>query len=140
MLLEKQIVTQRVKKFPVFYAKPEVHCCVKKNSPLVPILSQIHPVCKFPADFSNVNSNIIFTSTPLFRVVSFLQIFKLKYYSAYLISILGYIATGLLVEFSKHSRKSKVKFSLCLTKHYVMKTYWDEGIAPRILELGTRIR
>jgi hypothetical protein len=33
--------------------------------------------------------------------------------------------------------KWKVKLSLSLTKHYVMKTYWGRrGIAPRILNLG----
>jgi hypothetical protein len=32
-----------------------------------------------------------------------------------------------------------VKLSLCLTKHYAMKTYWEiGGISPRILEFGTR--
>jgi hypothetical protein len=31
--------------------------------------------------------------------------------------------------------------SLCLTKHHPMKTYWGSGgIAPRILDLGTRWR
>jgi hypothetical protein len=35
----------------------------------------------------------------------------------------------------------KVKLSLCLTKHHAMKTYWGSGgIAPRILDLGTRWR
>jgi hypothetical protein len=35
----------------------------------------------------------------------------------------------------------KVKLSLCLTKHHGMKTYWRSGgIAPRILDLGTRWR
>jgi hypothetical protein len=35
----------------------------------------------------------------------------------------------------------KVKLSLCLTKHHVMKTYWGiGGLAPRILDLGTRWR
>jgi hypothetical protein len=35
--------------------------------------------------------------------------------------------------------KVKVKFSLCLTKHYDMRAYWGSGgIAPRILDLGTR--
>jgi hypothetical protein len=30
---------------------------------------------------------------------------------------------------------------LCLTKHHAMKTYWESGgIAPRILDLGTRWR
>jgi hypothetical protein len=30
---------------------------------------------------------------------------------------------------------------LCLTKHHAMKTYWwNGGIAPRILNLGTRWR
>jgi len=32
----------------------------------------------------------------------------------------------------------KVKLSLCLTKHHAMKTYWGGGIAPRILDLGSR--
>jgi hypothetical protein len=37
--------------------------------------------------------------------------------------------------------KVKVKLSLCLTKHHAMKTYWRSGgIAPRILDLGTRWR
>jgi hypothetical protein len=31
--------------------------------------------------------------------------------------------------------------SLCLTKYHAMKTYWGSGgIAPRILDLGTRWR
>jgi hypothetical protein len=35
----------------------------------------------------------------------------------------------------------KVKLSLCLTKHQAMKMYWgSRGIAPRILDLGTRRR
>jgi hypothetical protein len=35
--------------------------------------------------------------------------------------------------------KVKVKLALCLTKHHAMKTYWGSGgIAPRILDLGTR--
>jgi hypothetical protein len=37
--------------------------------------------------------------------------------------------------------KGKVKLSLCLTKHHAMKTYWGSGgIAPRIIDLGTRWR
>jgi hypothetical protein len=33
------------------------------------------------------------------------------------------------------------KLSLCLTKHHAMKTYWrNGGLAPRILDLGTRRR
>jgi hypothetical protein len=35
--------------------------------------------------------------------------------------------------------KVKVKLSLYLGKHHAMKTYWGSGgIAPRILDLGTR--
>jgi len=30
--------------------------------------------------------------------------------------------------------------SVYLTKHHAMKTYWGAGIAPRILDLGTRRR
>jgi hypothetical protein len=34
--------------------------------------------------------------------------------------------------------RGKVNFSLCLTKHHTMKTYWDGGgIAPRSLNFGT---
>jgi hypothetical protein len=37
--------------------------------------------------------------------------------------------------------KVKVKLSLCLTKHHAIKAYWGiGGIAPRILDLGTRWR
>jgi hypothetical protein len=37
--------------------------------------------------------------------------------------------------------KGKVKLSLCLNKHHVMKTYWGSGgIPPRILDVGTRWR
>jgi hypothetical protein len=33
----------------------------------------------------------------------------------------------------------KVKLSLCLTEHHAMQAYWGSGgIAPRILDLGTR--
>jgi hypothetical protein len=31
-----------------------------------------------------------------------------------------------------------VKLSLCLPKQNAMKTYWGGGIAPRILDLGTK--
>jgi hypothetical protein len=35
----------------------------------------------------------------------------------------------------------KVKLSLCLTKHHPMKKYWGSGgIAPRIIDHGTRWR
>jgi hypothetical protein len=35
----------------------------------------------------------------------------------------------------------KVKLSVCLTKHHARKTYWKSGgIAPHILDLGTRWR
>jgi hypothetical protein len=43
-------------------------------------------------------------------------------------------------ESGKAKAKSKVKLSLCLTKHQDMKTYWGGGIAPCILDLGTRRR
>jgi hypothetical protein len=37
--------------------------------------------------------------------------------------------------------KVKVKLALSLTKHHTMKTYWGSGgIAPRILDFGTRWR
>jgi hypothetical protein len=40
-----------------------------------------------------------------------------------------------------YKKVKKVKFSLCLTKHHAMKAYCGSGgIAPRILDLGTRCR
>jgi hypothetical protein len=40
-----------------------------------------------------------------------------------------------------HPCKRKVELSLCLTKHYTMKTYWGSGgMAPRIFKLGARWR
>jgi hypothetical protein len=39
----------------------------------------------------------------------------------------------------KGKGKVKVKLSLCLNKHHAMNTHWGSvGIAPRILDLGTR--
>jgi hypothetical protein len=41
----------------------------------------------------------------------------------------------------KMQKKKKVKLSLYLTKHHAIRAYWgSEGIAPRILDLGTRWR
>jgi len=37
-------------------------------------------------------------------------------------------------------RRKQAVFSLCLTKHPAMKTYWIGGIAPSILGLGTKRR
>jgi hypothetical protein len=47
-ILEKLTVTQLVKKFPGFKWNSEVHYRVHKNSPLVLILSQMHPDHTFP--------------------------------------------------------------------------------------------
>jgi hypothetical protein len=42
---------------------------------------------------------------------------------------------------SVYGSKKKVNLSLFLSKHHDMKTYWGSGgIAPRILDLGTRWR
>jgi len=42
---------------------------------------------------------------------------------------------------NRYLENVKVKMSLCLTKHHVMKKYWGSGrIAPCILFLGTRWR
>jgi hypothetical protein len=39
----------------------------------------------------------------------------------------------------KGKGKGKVKISLCLTKYHAMEGYWSRGgIAPRILDLGSR--
>jgi hypothetical protein len=41
------------------------------------------------------------------------------------------MADGLVI------KKVKVKLSLSLIKHHVMKTYWGGGIVPHMLDLGT---
>jgi hypothetical protein len=52
---------------------------------------------------------------------------------------LVFFATRSVVYCDAVKVKVKVKLSLCLTKHHAMKTYWGSGgIAPRIIDLGTR--
>jgi hypothetical protein len=52
ILLEKLLVTQLVKKFPFLW-----NSTVHKRLPLIPILSQMHPVHTFPPFFPNIHSN-----------------------------------------------------------------------------------
>jgi len=40
----------------------------------------------------------------------------------------------------KSLKVNKGKVVLYLTKHHAIETYWGRGIAPRILDLGTRRR
>jgi len=44
--------------------KPMVHYLVCKVSPLVPVLSQLHPVNTFPCYFPKIYTNIIFPCMP----------------------------------------------------------------------------
>jgi len=49
--------------FPRLLWNPKIHYRVDKNLPLIPILSQIHPVDILPPYFPKINSNIIFPCT-----------------------------------------------------------------------------
>jgi hypothetical protein len=52
-----------------------------------------------------------------------------------------YQAPFTCVRFLPPFTKVKVQLSLCWTKHHAMKAHWGSGgIAPRILDLGTRWR
>jgi hypothetical protein len=57
-LLETITVTQLVKKFPAFYGNL-IPCRIHNSSPLIPILSQMHPVHTFQSHFPKIQPNIL---------------------------------------------------------------------------------
>jgi hypothetical protein len=63
ILVVKLTVTQLFKKFPAFYITHKLNYRVHKSPSLVPIVSQINLVHKFPPYFPKIHSNIILTST-----------------------------------------------------------------------------
>jgi hypothetical protein len=68
---KKLIVSQWLKKFPSFLWNQKVYYCVDKSLPSKPKLTQMNPVhILTPCHF-----NIILLSTPVYQVVSLLEIF-----------------------------------------------------------------
>jgi hypothetical protein len=64
VLFEKLIVTQIVKKYPVFLWNPNVHYRVHTSPPLDPILSQLNPVRPIDPYLPKVHLNVILPPTP----------------------------------------------------------------------------
>jgi hypothetical protein len=57
-------VANSVKKLPRLLSKPKVHYRVYKSLPILPILSQMHPVHNLLPYFPKMHSDIIFPFTP----------------------------------------------------------------------------
>jgi hypothetical protein len=56
---------------PSILWNPKIHYLVQRSSPLVPILSHLHPICSIPSYLSKIHFNIVL----VFPVVSFLLAF-----------------------------------------------------------------
>jgi len=65
---------------PRLLLNPTAHYSVHKTPPLFPILSQMNPLRNVSCYFPKIRSNIILPSVPrVFRAVSSLQVFRLKF-------------------------------------------------------------
>jgi hypothetical protein len=82
---------------------------VHKGLPLVPILSQMHPVHKFPNYFPNIHSNIILSSY-IFQVVTFLMVFRQKLVRISHLSYACYIVST-IPEFPEMPEGNKKNFN-----------------------------
>jgi hypothetical protein len=80
LLLEKGRVFPQVhKKFRVFYKKPNVQCQIQNNLPLDPISRHINPLHILISYVFKTNLNLFSYQTSVLQIVSYIQVFRLKF-------------------------------------------------------------
>jgi hypothetical protein len=120
------------------WENPKIHYRGHENLPLVPTLSQMHPIHNFPVYFLNINSNIIFLSMPRssklyisfrFSDKNFVCIYRLSYV-CYTSNILHLHLTTLVIFVESYKWHTSLRISLHPGDNFCL-------LAPNILLSST---